>query len=501
VTNDSHGVSPIVKVSIDDFKPCFDEKTQYPLEFMENYSVIKLKESDDAVHVGLCDPKNHALIENLMNFHKKKIVFYEVDKSELSSYLGGQLSKYTAADRGAGALNKEEQLILDKLANDAPIVNLVNSVMIDAIRREASDIHFEASSSNVVVRYRIDGYLHTVQRIEKERFPAISSRLKIMANLNIMEKRLPQDGRITVHIGDDMIDLRVSIIPIVDGESIVLRLFNKKKTPLDLEQLGLDDGELKRLRGMFKITHGIILATGPTGSGKTTSLNAILREIRSEHIKIITIEDPVEYVTEGIDQIQTNERIGLTFDSILRRVLRQDPDVIMVGEIRDSATAELSMRAALTGHLVFSTLHTKDSVSVITRLKNMGIEPYLICAVLKGSIAQRLVRRVCGGCKAEVRLAKRERALFEDYGVKAPKQFKGKGCKACNGTGYRGRIGIFELFVKEDVIEDMILKNSRDSEIKTYLETTGMKSLMTSGLEKVVSGETTLEELERVLAE
>jgi len=298
-----------------------------------------------------------------------------------------------------------------------------------------------------------------------------------------------------------MLDLRVSIIPIVDGESIVLRLFNKKKMPLDLDQLGLNDAELQRLRSMLKITHGLILATGPTGSGKTTSLNAILREIRSEHIKIITIEDPVEYVSEGIDQIQTNERIGLTFDSILRRVLRQDPDVIMVGEIRDTATAELSMRAALTGHLVLSTLHTKDSASVITRLKNMGIEPYLICAVLKGSIAQRLVRRVCRNCKTEVRLTKSERALFEVYQVKAKKLFKGTGCKSCSGTGYHGRTGIFELFAKEDEVEDLILKNSKDSEIKTYLESAGMKSLMVSGLEKVVAGETTIEELERVLAE
>lgn len=501
MTSDSFSASPIAKVSLDDFILFFDEKVQYPLEFIENYSVIKLKESDDVVHVGLCDPKNYALVENLMNFHKKKVVFYEVDKSELASYLGGQLSKSPTGDKGANALNKGEQLILDKLANDAPIVNLVNSIMIDAIRREASDIHFEASSNNMVVRYRIDGYLHTVQRIEKERFPAISSRLKIMSNLNIMEKRLPQDGRITARIGDDMLDLRVSIIPIVDGESIVLRLFNKKRMPLDLDQLGLNDAELQRLRSMLKITHGLILATGPTGSGKTTSLNAILREIRSEHIKIITIEDPVEYVSEGIDQIQTNERIGLTFDSILRRVLRQDPDVIMVGEIRDTATAELSMRAALTGHLVLSTLHTKDSVSVITRLKNMGIEPYLICAVLKGSIAQRLVRKVCRNCKTEVRLTKSERALFEVYQVKAKKLFKGTGCKSCSGTGYHGRTGIFELFAKEDEVEDLILKNSKDSEIKTYLESAGMKSLMVNGLEKVVAGETTIEELERILAE
>jgi general secretion pathway protein E/type IV pilus assembly protein PilB len=501
VTDDPYDVIPVAKATLEDFKPIVQDPEQYPIEFMENYSVIKLREADDAVHVGLCDPKNHALIENLLNFHKKKVVFYEIEKSELASYLGGQLSKYVSEDRGSGASSREEQLILDKLANDAPIVNLVNSIMIDAIRKEASDIHFEAFSNSVVVRYRIDGYLQTVQRLDKERFPAIASRIKIMSNLNIMEKRLPQDGRITVHIGDDVIDLRVSIIPIVGGESIVLRLFNKKKTPLELDHLGLSEDELDKLRGMFRLTHGLILATGPTGSGKTTSLNAILRRIKSDRIKIITIEDPVEYVTEGIDQIQTNERIGLTFDSILRRVLRQDPDVIMVGEIRDPATAELSMRAALTGHLVFSTLHTKDSVSVVTRLKNMGMEPYLISAVLKGSIAQRLVRKVCGGCRTDVHPTKRERALFEEHRMNVKRLQRGKGCKTCNETGYRGRIGIFELFKTDDEIEDMILRNMKDSDIKSHLETVGMKSLLANGLEKAAAGVTTVEELERALGE
>jgi len=492
--------TPIVKVSIDDFAPLMEGDEQYPLEFIENYSVLKLKETDETVHVGITDIKNYALIENLINFHRKKVVFYEIEKSELAGYLGERLSRSIASDNGGG-VRKDEKLLLDRLANDAPIVNLVNSIMIDAIRKEASDIHFEATANDIAVRYRVDGYLQTVHHLEKERFPAIASRLKIMANLNIMERRLPQDGRITVHIGDDMIDLRVSIVPIVDGESIVLRLFNKKKKPLDLDQLGMNERELTLLRSLYHITHGIILSTGPTGSGKTTSLNSLLRELRSDTLKIITIEDPVEYVTDGIDQIQTNEKIGLTFDSILRRVLRQDPDVIMVGEIRDSTTAELAMRAALTGHLVLSTLHTKDSVSVITRLRNMGIEPYLIAAVLKGSIAQRLVRKICPSCREEVSPTRREKELFARYSMDVKKLFRGKGCKACGGTGYRGRTGIFELFATDENVEEMILQGKKDSEIKSYIVKKGMNPLIINGLEKTLRGETSVAEIERVLAE
>ncbi len=492
--------TPITKVTIDDFKPLPQNENQYPLEFMENYSIIKLKENEDVVYIGICDPQNIALLQNLINFHKKKVIFYEIEKSELTGYLGEKLSNVAGTTRKKTAYS-DEKILLDRLANDAPVVNLVNSIMIEAIRKEASDIHIEASSKEAIVRYRIDGYLHTMYRYEKDRFPAISSRIKIMSNLNIMERRLPQDGRITVHIGDDVIDLRVSIVPIVDGESIVLRLFNKKKTPLDLDQLGLDKHELKTLRRMFKRTHGLILSTGPTGSGKTTSLNAILREIRSDSIKIITIEDPVEYLTDGIDQIQTNERIGLTFDSILRRVLRQDPDIIMVGEIRDSATAELAIRAALTGHLVFSTLHTKDSVSVITRLKNMDIEPYLIAAVLNGSVAQRLVRKICFHCKKEMEPNKRERDLFTQYGITPGPLYFGEGCKACNSTGYRGRTGIFELFINSEEIEEMIVKNTNETQVRSYITSKGMKPLIIKGLEKALHGITTIQEVERVIIE
>jgi general secretion pathway protein E/type IV pilus assembly protein PilB len=383
------------KASLAEFKPLPEGAEQYPLEYIENNSVIKLRENGDSILIGVCNPSDILLLENLKNFHRKEVEFFEIDRSELAGYLGDRLSQVSPKPGAAPA----EKLLLDKLANDAPVINLVNSILIEAIRQQASDIHIEGFAERMVVRYRLDGYLHTVRELDKASFPAVSTRIKIMANLNIMERRRPQDGRITVHLGGDTLDMRVSVIPIADGESFVLRLFSKKKTPLTLEQLGLEKKDRELLESIARRPNGLILVTGPTGSGKTTSLNAVLQHIRSDTQKIITIEDPIEYVIDGVNQIQTNDRIGLSFDTILRRVLRQDPNIIMVGEIRDSQTAELAIRASLTGHLVLSTLHTRDSVSVITRLKNMQIEPYLIAAVLRGSMAQRLVRRICPDCR------------------------------------------------------------------------------------------------------
>jgi type II secretory ATPase GspE/PulE/Tfp pilus assembly ATPase PilB-like protein len=491
---------PMVQVSLSDFKPLPEGEKQYPLEYIENNGVVRLKEDDDMVFVGVVDTQNHTLLENLKNFHKKRIIFCALDKNEFSAYLSERLSA-SGADETLGNKPENEKILLDKLANDAPIVMLVNSIMIEAIRKGASDIHIEGFDDEVYVRYRIDGHLTTVSKIEKDRFPAVASRLKIMANLNIMEKRLPQDGRISVHLGDDEIDLRVSIIPIANGESIVLRLFNKKRTLIQMDQTGMSEEQLAAFRHKCQAPNGLILVTGPTGSGKTTTLSAILQELNSEHVKIITIEDPIEYVAKGINQIQANERIGLTFDSILRRVLRQDPNIIMVGEIRDSETAELSIRAALTGHLVFSTLHTNDSVSVITRLRNMGIEPYLLAAVLRGSLAQRLVRKSCEHCRAVVKPTPSQIGLLNRF--KIPEDtpiYEGKGCEACNNTGYKGRIGVFEYFSVDPEVEEMIIKGEKDSLIKDYLVTQGMKTLLADGIDKILKGDTTIAEVERAVA-
>ncbi|MBN1409592.1 MAG: type II/IV secretion system protein [Spirochaetales bacterium] len=490
----------MVNVKLEDFKPLPEGEKQYPLEYIENNSVIRLKEDDDMIFIGVLDAKNYALLENLRNFHSdKRIIFCTLDKAEFSSYLSEKLS--AAGNDQKKGTPESEKILLDKLANDAPIVMLVNSIMLEAIRKGASDIHIESFSEEILVRYRIDGHLKVVSKIDKDRFPAVASRIKIMSNLNIMEKRLPQDGRIPSHLGDDEIDMRVSIIPISNGESIVLRLFNKKKSLITLDQTGLDTESLAQFRKMCQMPNGLILVTGPTGSGKTTTLSAALQELNDENVKIITIEDPIEYVTEGINQIQTNERIGLTFESILRRVLRQDPDIVMVGEIRDKETAELAIRAALTGHLVLSTLHTNDSVSVITRLKNMGIEGYLLAAVLRGSLAQRLVRKICQECKKEVKPTLAEEQFLARFGVtrKKVKVFKGKGCNACGGTGYKGRCGVFEIFKSDVEVEEMIIKGDKDTDIKTYLVSKGMKALMSDGIDKVLKGITTVAEVERAV--
>ena len=484
------------KASLAEFKPLPEGTEQYPLEYIENNSVIKLRESADSILIGVCNASDILLLENLKNFHRKEVSFFEVDRSELAGYLGDRLSEVSPKPGAA----PDEKLLLDKLANDAPVINLVNSILIEAIRQQASDIHIEGFAERMVVRYRLDGYLHTVRQLDKQSFPAISTRIKIMANLNIMERRRPQDGRITVHLGGDMLDMRVSVIPIADGESFVLRLFSKKKTPLTLEQIGMEEKDRDLLVRIASRPNGLILVTGPTGSGKTTSLNAVLQHIRSDTQKIITIEDPIEYVIDGVNQIQTNDRIGLSFDTILRRVLRQDPNIIMVGEIRDSQTAELAIRASLTGHLVLSTLHTRDSVSVITRLKNMQIEPYLIAAVLRGSMAQRLVRRICPDCRKKKKATRAEAALLGRQGLAEGPVYEGQGCKSCHQSGYRGRIGLFELFESTAEVEEMIVSGKRDADIRSHLASKGMRPLLADGFGKVLQGLTTVAEIERAIA-
>ncbi len=468
---------------------------------MEANSVIKLRETDDAVLIGLCDGSRRELMEGLRAFHDKEVRFHEIDRSELTSYLGGLLSGIDAPAADASAAG--DRIVLDRIANDAPVVNLVNSLVIDGIRARASDIHIEGFSDATVVRYRVDGRLRTVHRLEPDRFAAVASRVKIMANLNIMERRLPQDGRLTVHLDEDVVDVRVSIVPISAGESIVLRLFPTKRAPLGLQELGLESEGTARLRRMASLPNGLVLVTGPTGSGKTTTLNAVLREVRSDALKIITIEDPVEYVTDGIDQIQTNERIGLTFESILRRVLRQDPDVIMVGEIRDTATAELAIRASLTGHLVLSTLHTRDSVSAITRLANMGVEPYLIAAVLRCVLAQRLVRRLCPACRARRASGapgSAEAALLARWKQEAGPLWEARGCKECGGSGYAGRLGLFELLEIDAGLEDLAARGSRESLLRSYALEHGLRPLVVDGLGKCVAGLTTVQEVETAVA-
>ena len=384
--------------------------------------------------------------------------------------------------------------------SEAPIIKLVNHIISQSIKARASDIHIEPYQQSFTVRYRVDGILYDLLSPPKWIQPALISRIKVMAKMNIAEKRLPQDGRFEVRIGDQNIDLRVSTIPTAFGERVVLRLLNKSGSLLELQDIGLSPGRLKLIKKLVATPHGIILVTGPTGSGKTTTLYAILQSINKPDINIITIEDPVEYQIKGISQIQVNPKIDLTFARGLRSIVRQDPDVILVGEIRDQETAEIGVQSALTGHLVFSTLHTNDSASAITRLVDMGVEPFLISSSVLAVMAQRLVRVLCDDCKKPY---KPSAIYLESIGV-APEYFgrrsiyKAVGCSKCIQTGYRGRIGIFEIMVLSDSLKSLILKTYDSQHIKNEAARQKMRNLRQDGIQKVLEGVTTIEEVLRV---
>jgi len=391
---------------------------------------------------------------------------------------------------------------------DAAVVRFVSDVISQAIEDQATDIHFEPQEGQLRIRYRVDGLLVPVPLPENLlRFQdAIISRLKIMARLNISERRLPQDGRINFKSGTNVLDIRVSTIPTIYAESISLRLLNQKKEAYSMERLGMSAGEQEQIVKILDYPHGIILVTGPTGSGKSTSLNAFLRKINSTDLRIITIEDPIEYEVPGVNQMQVRPEIGLTFADALRHVLRQDPDVIMVGEIRDKDTAEIAIRASLTGHLVFSTLHTNDAPGAITRLVDMGIEPFLVASAIELVIAQRLVRRLCMECATPVPVNKvklREALAIlgcDQAEAETVDALKGPvGCDRCRGTGYRGRIGLFEIFRLNDEMHELVLKHESTRTLAECARKNGMRTLGQSGWEKVKSGFTTLDEVLRVI--
>lgn len=384
--------------------------------------------------------------------------------------------------------------------SSAPIIKLVNHILSQSIKARASDIHIEAYQNNFKVRNRVDGILYDLLTPPKWILPALISRIKVMANLNIAEKRLPQDGRFDVRVGDQDTDVRVSIIPTSFGERVVLRLLNKTSSLLKMSDLGLEPNKLSQLETLVRSPNGIILVTGPTGSGKTTTLYAILSSINHPDINIITIEDPIEYQLAGISQIQVNPKIDLTFARGLRSIVRQDPDVILVGEIRDHETAEIAVQSSLTGHLVFSTLHTNDSASAITRLVDIGVEPFLISSSVLAVIAQRLVRILCSECKEPY---SPDTEVLETLGMsihdlKNGVLYQAKGCKTCFQTGFRGRVGIFEIMIMDDTIKGLILKSFDANLIGQEARKTGMISLRQDGIQKVIDGITTIEEVLRV---
>ncbi|MGH7266887.1 MAG: type IV-A pilus assembly ATPase PilB [Candidatus Rokuibacteriota bacterium] len=400
-------------------------------------------------------------------------------------------------DRSASKVDISE---LGEEAGEAPVIRFVNLILADAIRKRASDIHLEPYEKVFRVRYRIDGVLHDVMAPPKQMEAAILSRVKIMANMDIAERRLPQDGRISVKLSSKEVDLRVSSLPTIFGEKIVLRILDKSGVVLDLQKLGFEEDDLEHFRRVILTPYGMILATGPTGSGKSTTLYAAVSTINSPEINIMTAEDPVEYNLPGVNQVHVREDIGMTFQAALRAFLRQDPDVILVGEMRDTETAQIAIRAALTGHLVFSTLHTNDAPSTVTRLLDMGIVPFLVSSSILMVVAQRLCRRICVECREQIELPL---SVLLDVGFKpeeaeSVKVFKGVGCSACANTGYRGRMAIHEILYINPELQEAIVKQRPANEIKEVAIKHGMRTLRQAGLRKVAMGVTTLDEIIRV---
>ena len=490
--------APAVKrqfVSLNENIFALNGNNQYPREFISNMGAIKISEDNYQVCVALVEGSSQSAYDYIEGFHlPKKIKFYNVTKSEFAAFIGNTTN---VTGKETNKTKNADQFNLDDIAHDAPIVNIINSVCIEAIRLNASDIHIECQPGYMRIRYRIDGILKTVKKMDIELFYSISNRIKIMANMNTMEQRLPQDGRLTVSVEGITVDLRVSTVPTTRGESIVLRLFNKSTEILSLDEIGFCKSDLEKIREYAKYPHGLILLTGPTGSGKSTTLHALIGIMPSEELKIITIEDPVEQIIPGVNQVQINEEINLTFDGMLRRVLRQDPNVIMVGEIRDTVTAELALRSSLTGHLILSTLHTNDSISVISRLSDMGIEPYLIAAVLRCSVAQRLVRKLCKKCMESRKADKQVKQLYQKYGIESNTMFTAKGCPECNYTGYKGRTIVAEIFSVDSETEKMIARQTPITEIKKYAIKNSMQPIACDALQKVADGITSFEEIER----
>ena len=496
-------------ISREDMDTSFTQ--QIPIQFLKKYKMVPVV-IPGGVYIAVNDPMLFQALDDL-----RMILGWDGAETVLASHsailsainFAYDMSRDSAEQVIQDMREEDRDLIISAVeetgdllddTSDAPIIKLVNLMLSQAVKARASDIHIEPYQNRIKIRYRVDGILYDMMSPPKHIQSTLISRIKIMAKLNIAEKRLPQDGRIEIRIGDKNVDIRVSTIPIAFGERVVLRLLDKSNVLLKLSDLGMSEEGLKALNGLIRSAYGIILVTGPTGSGKTTTLYAALSTINNPDINIITIEDPIEYQIDGIGQIQVNPKINLTFANGLRSIVRQDPDVILVGEIRDLETAEIAIQAALTGHLVFSTLHTNDSASAVTRLIDMGIEPFLVTSSVIAILAQRLVRTVCNECKAAY--IPDEESL-QNIGITSEmfagkKIYEGKGCQGCLNTGYRGRTGIFELMVLDDPIKNLILKTSDSNAIKRKAVGQGMITLRQDGALRVLNGITTVEEVHRV---
>lgn len=494
------------KFSQKDVDPSVIEKI--PAKFAYQYKLIPVKMIEERLLVAMANPHNLQALDDLRLLLGLELEILPAEETEVTKAIrqfygiGAEtMEKMVEEAKPYLEVKEEETKDIEKLAGEASIIQFVNQIILEAYQDRATDIHLEPFEDELKVRYRIDGILHEASTPPaiKHFQAAIISRIKIMADLNIAEKRLPQDGRIRLKIGNNDIDIRVSIVPTLFGESVDLRLLPSSHLMLGLEELGLSQKDLTTLSSFISYPYGIILETGPTGCGKTTTLYACLSKINSPDKKIITIEDPIEYQLKGVNQIQVKPKIDLTFANGLRAILRQDPDVIMVGEIRDLETARITIRASLTGHLVLSTLHTNDAPGAITRLIDMGIEPYLVASSVKAIIAQRLVRLICNNCRKEEKVRE---DLLEAVGFpvrwRKDKFWRGGGCEDCKHTGYKGRTGIYELLVVTEEIKNLILEKTATNQIKQKAVSGGMNTLRDDGWDKVYQGVTTIEEVLRV---
>ncbi|MHB0886389.1 MAG: GspE/PulE family protein [Bacillota bacterium] len=467
------------------------------------YWAVPVAKDGNAITVAMSDPLNVFALDDisLLTGAEVRPVVTTDRGIEKAIQIGYQQDLIPPAEAGApiNPNDEMETFRLREMVEEAPIVRLVNQIIDRAMDERASDIHIEAQEEAVRIRYRVDGMLREVMTIPKANQAATVSRIKIMASLDISERRVPQDGRIRIKDAGRDADLRISTLPTIHGEKVVIRILDKSHTVNSLDEIGLLPDTLERFRPMIKRPHGMVLITGPTGSGKTTTLTAILRELNAETHNIITVEDPVEYEVPGINQVSVNERAGLTFASGLRSILRQDPNIIMVGEVRDAETADIAIRSALTGHLVLSTLHTNDAAGSITRLIDMGVEPFLLASSIVGIVAQRLTRLLCPRCKEAYELAPddpyRGLVKFPEGPVKL---YRAKGCPECNRTGYRGRIALHELLPVTAAIRELITKRAPATVLQEQAIREGMRPLLQDGVEKALKGQTSLEEVFRV---
>lgn len=483
-----------------------------PQTMAELYKIMPISLVNEVLTVAMADPQNVAALDDLRNFLgfdirgavsspddvEKAITRYYLEREDSIEDVLSGLDEEPELSQGGrtGAIDIGSE---DELVNSSPIRKLLNMVLLLAIKDKASDVHFEPFEDEFKIRVKADGVLYEMVPPPRHLANAITTRIKVMSNLDIAERRLPQDGRIELNVGGNPVDLRVSVLPTMFGESVVMRILDRTVVQLDLNKIGMDPTTLSRFRTNLAEPNGIVLVTGPTGSGKTTTLYSALNELNDIETKIITTEDPIEYDLDGLIQVPVNPDIDVTFANVLRAILRHDPDKILVGEIRDFETAEIAIQSALTGHLVFSTLHTNDAPSTIARLRDMGVPPFMITATVEAILAQRLVRRICADCRTEFEPS--DELLMElQLPVEQARKYKfyyGKGCARCNNGGYKGRIGLYELLNINDDIRDLIAANASTDEIRNLARTHGMTTLRESGLKLIFDGLTTIDEVVR----